>query len=172
MQIIKNYVNGQLLDPFAGQYIDNVEPATGQVYSKIPNSDEHDLEQAVVAAEHAQKDWANTSVEKRAAILCRLADIIDANADMLAEAEAIDNGKPITLAKNVDIYRASANIRFFAQAITQFSSESHAMEDVAINYTLRDPIGVVGCISPWNLPLYLFTWKIAPALAKIGRAHV
>lgn len=85
---------------------------------------------------------------------------------MLAEAEAIDNGKPITLAKNVDIYRASANIRFFAQAITQFSSESHAMEDVAINYTLRDPIGVVGCISPWNLPLYLFTWKIAPALAS------
>lgn len=166
MQIIKNYVNGQLLDPFAGQYIDNVEPATGQVYSKIPNSDEHDLEQAVVAAEHAQKGWANTPLEKRAEILCRLADIIDANADMLAQAEAIDNGKPITLAKNVDIYRASANIRFFAHAITQFSSESHAMEDVAINYTLRDPIGVVGCISPWNLPLYLFTWKIAPALAS------
>ncbi|MHC9509599.1 aldehyde dehydrogenase [Kangiella sp. M94] len=166
MQIIKNYVNGQLLDPFAGQYIDNVEPATGQVYSKIPNSDEHDLEQAVVAAEHAQKGWANTPLEKRAEILCHLADIIDANADMLAQAEAIDNGKPITLAKNVDIYRASANIRFFAHAITQFSSESHAMEDVAINYTLRDPIGVVGCISPWNLPLYLFTWKIAPALAS------
>ncbi|HEY9030698.1 MAG TPA: aldehyde dehydrogenase [Kangiella sp.] len=166
MQIIKNYVNGQLLDPFAGQYIDNVEPATGQVYSKIPNSDEQDLEQAVVAAEHAQKGWANTPNEKRAQILCHLADIIDANADMLAEAEAIDNGKPITLAKNVDIYRASANIRFFAQAITQFASESHAMEDVAINYTLRDPIGIVGCISPWNLPLYLFTWKIAPALAS------
>ena len=164
MQIIKNYVNGQLLDPFAGQYIDNVEPATGQVYSKIPNSDEHDLEQAVVAAEHAQKDWANTSLEKRAAILCRLADIIDANADMLAEAEAIDNGKPITLAKNVDIYRASANIRFFAQAITQFSSESHTMEDVAINYTLRDPIGVVGCISPWNLPLYLFHLENRPSI--------
>ncbi|WP_417445347.1 aldehyde dehydrogenase [Kangiella sp.] len=166
MQIIKNYVNGQLLDPFAGQYIDNVEPATGQVYSKIPNSDEQDLEQAVVAAEHAQKGWANTPNEKRAQILCHLADIIDANADMLAEAEAIDNGKPITLAKNVDIYRASANIRFFAQAITQFASESHAMEDVAINYTLRDPIGIVACISPWNLPLYLFTWKIAPALAS------
>lgn len=166
MQIIKNYVNGQLLDPFAGQYIDNVEPATGQVYSKIPNSDEQDLEQAVVAAEHAQKGWANTPTEKRAQILCHLADIIDANADMLAEAEAIDNGKPITLAKNVDIYRASANIRFFAQAITQFASESHAMEDVAINYTLRDPVGIVGCISPWNLPLYLFTWKIAPALAS------
>ncbi len=166
MQIIKNYVNGQLLDPFAGQYIDNVEPATGQVYSKIPNSDEQDLEQAVVAAEHAQKGWANTPNGKRAQILCHLADIIDANADMLAEAEAIDNGKPITLAKNVDIYRASANIRFFAQAITQFASESHAMEDVAINYTLRDPIGIVGCISPWNLPLYLFTWKIAPALAS------
>lgn len=165
MQKLKNYINGELIEPYLGQYIDNVEPATGQVYSQIPDSTAEDLEQAVAAAEKAQPAWAALSLEKRAAILTKVADAIDGHSNELAKAEAIDNGKPFSLAKNVDIYRASANIRFFAQAITQFSSESHAMGNEAINYTLRDPIGVVGCISPWNLPLYLFTWKIAPALA-------
>jgi aminomuconate-semialdehyde/2-hydroxymuconate-6-semialdehyde dehydrogenase len=165
MQKLKNYINGELVEPQLGQYIDNVEPATGQVYSQIPDSTAEDLERAVVAAEKAQAAWAALSLEKRAAILVKVADAIDGHSNELAKAEAIDNGKPFSLAKNVDIYRASANIRFFAQAITQFSSESHAMGNEAINYTLRDPIGIVGCISPWNLPLYLFTWKIAPALA-------
>ncbi|NVJ67149.1 MAG: aldehyde dehydrogenase [Gammaproteobacteria bacterium] len=166
MQQIENYINGKIVAPTAGNYIDNVEPATGKIYSQIANSDEQDLELAIQAAEAAQEAWANTSLEKRAEILCRLADLIDANADELAKAEAIDNGKAITFAKAVDIYRSSANIRFFAHATTQFSSESHAMGNLAINYTLRDPIGIVGCISPWNFPLYLFTWKIAPALAS------
>ncbi|GAA0210708.1 aldehyde dehydrogenase [Kangiella japonica] len=165
MQKLKNYINGELVEPQLGQYIDNAEPATGQVYSQIPDSTAEDLEQAVVAAEKAQPAWAALSLEKRAEILTKVADAIDGHSNELAKAEAIDNGKPFSLAKSVDIYRASANIRFFAQAITQFSSESHAMGNEAINYTLRDPIGVVGCISPWNLPLYLFTWKIAPALA-------
>lgn len=165
MEKILNYINGQLMPPMSGQYLDNIEPATGKVYSQISHSDDNDLELAIQAAEAAQQLWANTSLEKRAEILCRLADLIDQNADRLAEAEAIDNGKAVTFAKAVDIYRSSANIRFFAQAGTQFSSESHAMADLAINYTLRDPIGIVGCISPWNFPLYLFTWKIAPALA-------
>ncbi len=165
MQRIKNYIDGELIAPHLGDYIENIIPATGEVYSLIPDSDEDDLTLAVYAAEQAQDKWANTSTEQRAKILCDLADLIDANADKLALAEAIDNGKPISLAKDVDIYRSAANIRFFAHAGTQFSSESHAMEDIAINYTLRDPIGIVGCISPWNLPLYLFTWKIAPALA-------
>jgi aminomuconate-semialdehyde/2-hydroxymuconate-6-semialdehyde dehydrogenase len=165
MQQIKNYINGELVEPYMGNYLDNTVPATGEIYSQIPDSDIDDLSMAVESAENAQKNWANTSSEQRAKILCKLADLIEANADTLALSEAIDNGKPITLAKNVDIYRAAANIRFFAHACTQFSSESHSMENVAINYTLRDPIGIVGCISPWNLPLYLFTWKIAPALA-------
>lgn len=165
MQKLKNYINGELVEPQLGQYIDNVEPATGQVYSQIPDSTAEDLEQAVIAAEKAQTAWAAMPLEKRAEILTKVADAIDGHSNKLAKAEAIDNGKPFSLAKNVDIYRASANIRFFAQAITQFSSESHAMGNEAINYTLRDPIGIVGCISPWNLPLYLFTWKIAPALA-------
>ncbi len=162
---IENYINGQLVAPQMGNYLDNVEPATGRVYSLVPESTESDLELAIQAAEAAKENWANTSLEKRAEILCRLADLIDINADELAKAEAIDNGKAITFAKAVDIYRSSANIRFFAHAGTQFSSESHAMGNLAINYTLRDPIGIVGCISPWNFPLYLFTWKIAPALA-------
>ncbi len=166
LQKIKNYINGELVTPSNGSYIDNSIPATGEVYSLIPNSNKIDLELAVNAAESAKDDWANTSAEQRAAILCKLADIIDANSDQLAKAEAIDNGKPLSLAKSVDTYRSAANIRFFAHACTQFSSESHSMENTAINYTLRDPIGIVGCISPWNLPLYLFTWKIAPALAS------
>ena len=163
---IQNYINGELLAPISGEYIENIEPATGDVYSLIPNSSDMDLDLAVNAASEAQNEWANTSPENRAKILCQLADLIDENANDLAQAEAIDNGKPIILAKNVDIYRAAANIRFFAHAGTQFASESHGMENLAINYTLRDPIGIVGCISPWNLPLYLFTWKIAPALAS------
>ncbi|AOE50738.1 aldehyde dehydrogenase [Kangiella sediminilitoris] len=165
MQLIKNYIAGELKEPAKKKYLDNVEPATGQVYSQIPNSTAEDLELAVEAAEKVQPSWAGLSLEKRAEILMKVADAIDDHSNELAKAEAIDNGKPFSLAKAVDIYRASANIRFFAQAITQFSSESHAMGDEAINYTLRDPVGVVGCISPWNLPLYLFTWKIAPALA-------
>ncbi|WP_223786641.1 aldehyde dehydrogenase [Marinicella meishanensis] len=162
---IKNYLGGQLLAPESGTYLDDHEPATGQVYARTPQSSAADLDQAVAAAEQSFPSWSTTPAEQRAQVLNRLADLIEQNQDRLARAEAIDNGKPITLAKNVDIYRAAANIRFFAQAITQFSSESHAMENVAINYTLRDPLGVVACISPWNLPLYLFTWKIAPALA-------
>lgn len=162
---IKNLINGALLDPVDGQYIDNYEPATGQVYALTPDSNEQDLQLAVEAAEQAFPVWSDTSTESRAKILNRLADLIETNQEALAKAEAIDNGKPISLAKHVDIYRAAANIRFFAHACTQFSSEAHGMEGVAINYTLRDPLGVVACISPWNLPLYLFTWKIAPALA-------
>lgn len=165
MKSIQNYINGQLVAPHSEQYLENHEPATGQVYSLIPESNQQDLDLAVDAALKAQQRWANTSAEKRSSILHRLADLIEQNKDSLAKAEAIDNGKPITLAKNVDIYRAAANIRFFAQAISQFSSESHSIENIAINYTLRDPVGVVACISPWNLPLYLLTWKIAPALA-------
>lgn len=166
MQKIENYINGHLIPPSGDDYLDNVEPATGQIYSLIPESNEQDLELAVTAAEKAKNNWANTSLENRAAILCRLADLIDENADELAKAEAVDNGKAVTFAKAVDIYRSAANIRFFAHAATQFASESHAMANEAINYTLRDPIGIVGCISPWNFPLYLFTWKISPALAS------
>jgi len=165
MEKIQNYINGELIAPVSGRYFDNYEPARGLVYSAIPDSDEKDIELAVKAAKKAFPEWSEMSKQKRSKVLLRLADLIVENANDLALQESRDNGKPLKLAKKVDIPRAESNIRFFATAILHFESESHSMENKAINYTLREPIGLVGAISPWNLPLYLFTWKIAPALA-------
>ena len=162
---IANYIAGSLQAPINGRYTDNVNPATGEVYSQTPDSDIKDVEEAVGAARMAFPAWSTTPVEERFKILNRIAELIDQHLDELALAETNDNGKPLWLSKRVDIPRASSNFRFFATGIMHFSTDSHNMEDKAINYTLRQPIGVVGCISPWNLPLYLFTWKIAPALA-------
>ncbi len=165
MQKILNYSNGELVAPLSGRYLDNINPAEGKVYSLIPDSDSDDVALAVQSATQAFDQWSKMAVEKRAKILMRLADLIDRDADALALAESIDQGKPVHLAKTIDIPRAAANIRFFATAAMHFSSEAHITGTEAINYTTRTPIGVAGCISPWNLPLYLFTWKIAPALA-------
>lgn len=163
---IQNLINGHLVDPIAGQWLDVRAPANGQVYASLANSDKSDVVRAVSAAENAFPQWSNTTITERSAILMKIAEAIEEKQDTLATAESTDNGKPLTLAKKVDIPRAAENFRFFAHAITQFSSESHESIGLhTINYTLRQPIGVVGCISPWNLPLYLFTWKIAPALA-------
>lgn len=163
---IKNYINGKLQNPISGEWIDNYDPSCGEVYGKIPNSGKEDVEAAYIASTKAFPEWSNTTLEKRSRILSKIADLIEEKLDSLAAAESKDNGKPISLAAKVDIPRASANFRFFAHAITQFAGESHESVGLnAINFTLRKPLGVVGCISPWNLPLYLFTWKIAPALA-------
>ncbi|MFM6984508.1 MAG: aldehyde dehydrogenase [Chitinophagaceae bacterium] len=164
MQQIQNFINGALMAPVNGQYLDNYNPATGKVYSQIPDSDASDVDQAYHAAAAAFPSWKLSSLEDRFKILNRIAELIDENNEALALAESIDQGKPVWLAKN-EITRAGQNFRFFATAAMQFASESHHMEGHAINYTLRQSIGVVACISPWNLPLYLFTWKIAPALA-------
>ncbi len=163
---IQNYINGQLIDPVAGQHLDNINPATGKVYGTIPDSDVQDVEVAVKAAKAAFPAWSKTPAKERSAIIMRVSSLIEANLDRLAEAESMDNGKPIWLAKSVDIPRARDNFAFFATAILHESSETHSMGEQGFNYTLRQPIGVAGCISPWNLPLYLFTWKIAPALAS------
>ena len=165
MDIIANFINGKYQAPTSQHYLENIEPATGQVYGKIPDSDNNDVELAVAAAKKALPAWRAMPLEQRADMLNAIAQEIEARIDDLAMAEAIDNGKPVSLARTVDIPRAASNFKFFAHACSQFASESHAMADTAINYTLRQPIGIVGCISPWNLPLYLFTWKIAPALA-------
>jgi len=162
---IANYIGGALQSPINGKYMPNVNPATGETYSQTPDSDTADIEAAVAAAKKAFPSWSTTPAEERFRILNRIATLIDENLDALALAETNDNGKPLSLSKRVDIPRASSNFRFFATGIMHFSTESHNMEDKAINYTLRQPVGIVGCISPWNLPLYLFTWKIAPALA-------
>lgn len=165
MEKILNYINGEFVEPRTQQFIDNIEPATGKVYSQIPDSDSQDVELAVNAASQAFPAWSKTSTEGRSRVLRKIAALIEENLEELAKAESRDNGKPVSLARAVDIPRASSNIDFFATAIVHFASESHHMSGTAINYTTRKPIGVVGCISPWNLPLYLFTWKIAPALA-------
>jgi aminomuconate-semialdehyde/2-hydroxymuconate-6-semialdehyde dehydrogenase len=165
MQKILNYINGELVGPASGKFLDNYNPAEGKVYSQVPDSDAADVNSAVDAAQQAFEAWAAMPVEKRSAILQKIADLVDRDLDKLALAESVDQGKPVKLAKAVDIPRASSNMRFFATGAIHFASEAHVTGTEAVNYTLRTPIGVAGCISPWNLPLYLFTWKIAPALA-------
>jgi len=163
---ILNYINGELVEPKSGNYLDNYNPSNGQVYSLIPDSDELDINNAVASAKEAFKTWSKTPKQERSDILMKLADTIEKYSVELIKAESKDNGKPETLAAHVDIPRAPANIRFFAGAILHDSSQMHEMDGMAINYTLRKPIGVAACISPWNLPLYLLTWKIAPAIAS------
>ena len=166
MKKILNYINGAYCEPFSGDWLDNYNPSKGEVYSKIAYSSSEDVERAYEAAKDAFPLWSNTTIDERSRILLKIASLIDENLDSLAKAEALDNGKPLSLAKAVDIPRASSNFRFFAHAITQFASEAHESIGLnTMNFTLHQPIGVVGCISPWNLPLYLFTWKIAPAIA-------
>ncbi|MGN6314025.1 MAG: aldehyde dehydrogenase [Rhodanobacteraceae bacterium] len=167
---LANLIDGELREPCTGAYLDVLEPATGKAYARCPDSDRRDVELAVEAAQRAAPAWAALPHGERARHLHRLADAIEAKLDQLAREESRDSGKPVKLARSVDIPRSVANLRFFAEAITQWSSEAH-VDARALNYTLRQPLGVVGCVSPWNLPLYLFTWKIAPALAA-GNAVV
>jgi aminomuconate-semialdehyde/2-hydroxymuconate-6-semialdehyde dehydrogenase len=162
---LQNYINGELVAPSSSNYLDNFDPSRGKVYSLIPDSDANDVELAVKAAKAAFPSWSVTPKDVRAAFLIKIADLIEKNLDKLAHAESMDNGKPLHLSKSVDIPRAASNFRFYGTGIMHYAAQSHAMEDTAINYTLRQPVGVAGCISPWNLPLYLFSWKIAPALA-------
>ncbi len=165
MQHLHNYINGTLVAPQSNSYINNYNPSTGKVYSLIPDSDAADVNTATAAATAAFPAWSATPAAKRSEILLKIAQLITDNLDTLAQAESIDNGKPLWMAKRIDIPRAASNFHFYATAILHHASESHRMEEGYINYTLRQPVGVAGCISPWNLPLYLFSWKIAPALA-------
>jgi aminomuconate-semialdehyde/2-hydroxymuconate-6-semialdehyde dehydrogenase len=164
MHTIQNFINGGHMPAQGGLYLDNFNPATGALSGKIPDSDAADVEAAVEAASAAFPAWANTSLEHRHEILLAIANGILQNLDALAEAESQDSGKTVTTARTIDIPRAALNFKFFATALLHFASESHHAPG-SLSYTLRQPIGVVGCISPWNLPLYLFSWKIAPALA-------
>ena len=161
---IQNYIDGELIDSNSEKWLPVINPALGQEYAQLPDSNATDVNKAIAAAKNAFPAWSKLSINERSEFLIKIADAIQSKLDELALAESVDNGKPLKLAKQVDIPRASSNFRFFGNAITQFASESHDMGS-AINYTLRQPLGVVSCISPWNLPLYLFSWKIAPALA-------
>ena len=165
MKKILNYIGGGLRQPVSGEFFDNINPAEGKAYSLVPDSDERDVSNAVAAAVDAFPAWSAMPAAERSNYLLAIADAIDRKLDDLALAESIDNGKPVSLARRMDIPRASANMRFFATAALHFSGDAHLTGSEAINYTSHSPVGVAGCISPWNLPLYLFTWKIAPALA-------
>ena len=162
---IQNFINGAFQPAASATFLDVFEPATGKVFAQIPDSNSEDISRAVAAAQGAYDSWKSLPGERRAYFLNRIADLLEENIDSLAEAESRDTGKPISLSRQVDIPRAVSNFRFFASAATQFASESHSMPDHSVNYTLRQPLGVVACISPWNLPLYLLSWKVAPALA-------
>ena len=162
---IKNFIDGQFVEPICGKYLDNIEPATGKPYTQVADSDAHDVDLAVVAAEKAFRDWSKRPAAERSTFLLRIADLIERDLEKLARAESIDTGKPLSLAHALDIPRAASNFRFFATAILHTESEAHITDNVAFNYTLRHPRGIAGLISPWNLPLYLLSWKIAPAIA-------
>ena len=162
---IKNFIDGKFVEPKSGKYLDNVEPATGKPYSQVADSGKEDVDLAVAAAEKAFPDWSKKPAAERSKILLQIADLIERDLENFARAESIDTGKPITLARTLDIPRAVSNFRFFATAILHTENEAHVTDGVAFNYTLRQPRGIAGLISPWNLPLYLLSWKIAPAIA-------
>jgi aminomuconate-semialdehyde/2-hydroxymuconate-6-semialdehyde dehydrogenase len=165
MNSIKNFINGKHIDPVSGKSFDKIDPATGLAVARVPDSDGRDIVAAVQAASDAFPKWSRTPAAERSRFLLAIADHIDKNLDRLAEAECIDTGKPLRLAKTVDIPRAASNFRFFATAVLHFHSEAYRTDQLALNYTLYQPRGVAGLLSPWNLPLYLFSWKVAPALA-------
>ena len=163
---ILNFIDGEYREPESGSWLDNVCPADGTISGTIADSNTADVQSAYRAASKAFESWSETTVDQRCSILMKIADLIDQNLEALSVAESEDSGKPVSRARSIEIPRAASNFRFFASAITQFASELHeSVGQKAINFTLRQPIGVVGCISPWNLPLYLFSWKIAPAIA-------
>ena len=165
MEELKNYIGGELAPAVSGRTLENWSPATGEVYSKVPDSDLEDIDRAVAAAERAFPAWSGTSAGERSLLLRKIARGIEKRTSELALAEAIDTGKPLAVTTSLDVPRSSLNFDFYADAVTQFAADAHVTGHTAVNYTILHPLGAVGCISPWNLPLYLLTWKIAPALA-------
>src|SRR6476660_9113538 len=168
---IQNFIDGQFVEPLGGRCIVKKKTATGKAYSQVADSDARDVDLAVAAAAKAFIEWSQTSGADRSRILLRIADFIERDLEKLARAESIDTGKPISLARTLDIPRAASNFRFFATAILHTETEAHITDNVAFNYTLRQPRGIAGLISPWHLPLYLLSWKIAPAIA-VGNSAI
>lgn len=165
MTEILNFYGGEFHPADSGAWLDNYDPSCGKVYSKTARSGASDADKAVKAAEKAFPEWSSLPASERFRHMKNLADGIRNNLETYARAESKDNGKPVSLARSVDIPRAVSNFEFYAAGAMHYASSAHYTEGLGINYTLRRPIGVAGCISPWNLPLYLFSWKIAPALA-------
>src|SRR5579884_2455610 len=165
MLTIRQFIDGRHVDPVSGRWFDKSDPATGQVVARVPDGDGRDVEAAVAAAQRAFPRWSRTPLAERSRLLRAVAERIDARLEELALAECVDGGKPLRRARAAEIPRASANCRYFAAAVEQFHAEAYRTDATALNYVLRQPRGVAGVLSPWNLPLYLLTWKVAPALA-------
>ena len=164
MEQLTNFINGKFMQPKTEEYLDVFEPATGQVYSKVPNSSSTDIDVAFQAANAAFPGWSELTVTDRSQYLHKIAELLEHQLDDFANYESRDTGKPVTIAQSVDIPRAIANFRVFGEYGPTFKFNSELNSDQSENRVVHAPLGVVGCISPWNLPLYLFTWKIAPAL--------
>ncbi|KAF9438110.1 Aldehyde dehydrogenase 8 member A1 [Entomortierella beljakovae] len=162
---IENFINNEYVKPIQNMYFDTFEPARGAPYAQLPDSTKEDVELAYEAAAAAFPGWSKAGAPQRSRILNKIADLIESRLDEFAAAESKDQGKPVELAKTVDIPRAIYNFRFFAGAILHNLDEAGELPGVGLSYSQRMPIGVVGLISPWNLPLYLLTWKIAPCIA-------
>ncbi len=164
IEVLNNYINGQLKISETKEYIDVFEPATGNVYARVPNSDKSEIDEAFLSAKKAFPKWSNSSIEQRSIYLLKIAEIIQKNILELASYESRDTGKPINLALKMDIPRAIENLTFFSQYALEYKKDFQLKSKISKNDIISFPLGVVGCITPWNLPLYLFTWKIAPAL--------
>ncbi|MBT4762530.1 MAG: aldehyde dehydrogenase [Bdellovibrionaceae bacterium] len=165
MKIIKNFIHNEYVDAVSGKTLDNFNPATGKVYSQMVRSGEADVQTAVASAEKAFPLWSTSSRNDRSDMLMQIGALLQKRVQVFAEAESIDQGKPVSLALKVDMARAVKNFEFFAHAILHEKENCSKLDGVGLNYSLRSPVGVAGLISPWNLPLYLLTWKVAPALA-------
>ncbi len=163
MDEIKNFIDGEFLLSTSGQYIDDINPATGELIGKITNSNAQDVQNAVDAASSALQSWSSLTIKERITWLDKIADALESKKELIAQTESRDTGKPISLARRVDANRSITNFRFFAEFTAKQNDMQFDMDD-AINYVHRKPVGIVGLITPWNLPLYLLTWKIAPAL--------
>ncbi|XP_026055710.1 2-aminomuconic semialdehyde dehydrogenase [Carassius auratus] len=162
--VLENYIGGKFVP--CSKLIDSFNPSTGEVYCKVPDSGSEEVDAAVRAATEAFPDWSAKSPAERSKVLNKLADLIEAKLDEFVQAESKDQGKTITFARNVDIPRSAYNFRFFASSVLHHTNDCSQMDHMGcLNYTVRCPVGVAGLISPWNLPLYLLTWKIAPAVA-------
>jgi len=161
---VQNFIGGKFSE--GREFIDSYDPATGRVWAQVPDSGPEIVEEAVRAAKNAYNSWSDTTIQERSKILMRIADLIETNLDQLAKTESKDQGKPVWLATQIDIPRTAYNFRFFATAILHHMEKSSYMDHAqALSYTFRSPVGVFGLISPWNLPLYLLSFKIAPAIA-------
>src|SRR5262249_14353434 len=160
MQEVLNTIDGRQAPALSGEWLDDVDPATGETIARVASSDARDVEKAVAASMRAFGEWSRTPAAERSRALRRPARPVERDLEKLARAESVDSGKPLSAARSIDIPRAVQNFDFFADAATQFSSDAHPTDEAALNYTLRQPLGAVACISPWNLPLYLLTWTI------------